>query len=330
MNKLLLAVSLLVAATGLLAQNTVNPRPITLEEYQKAKTFVINDLDKDTYVKFESAYVLDRYEARKPYFITGDDGQRKRIDLYQLIARQDMQQLGLVIFYTSEKNKRYQAVMPNFTADGKVWEQFFEDIHAIDKEEKNFVLKLSYVLSKEFAFQQFKAINGGKVLDEHATYGNDICFPGDQLVTIAGGVEKHIRDIKAGDEVITLDEVTHQPVAVKVRELVTHEEKNYAITRLVLIAATERDNMNGKEVHLTNRVLEATPNHPVTTGSGIRKAGEVSEGEQIFCLNESTGAYEPFTLLFKTEQAQGSQRVYNIIAEEGSTFLVNGVVVRQK
>ena len=105
-------------------------RALTMTEYDKAKAFTVADLDKDTYVKFENTYILDRYEARKPYFITGDDGMKKRMDLYKLIAKEGMQELGLMVFYTTEKGKVYKALMPNFTADGKVWEKYFEDIHS--------------------------------------------------------------------------------------------------------------------------------------------------------------------------------------------------------
>src|SRR5574339_1221533 len=182
----------------------VNPLPITMEEYDKAKTFDVKDLDNDTYVKFENTYILDRYEMRKPYFITGDDGLKKRIDLYKLIAKNGLQELGLMVFYTNENGKAYKALLPNFTADPKVWEKYFEDIHTIDKEEKNFVLKLSYVLSKEVSFQQYKFINQGKDLSkESATYGNNICFPGDQEVTMSNGTKKYLREITAGDEVQT-------------------------------------------------------------------------------------------------------------------------------
>ena len=104
-------------------QSTGSSRPLTLAEYQKAKTFAVKDLDNETYVKFENAYILDRYEARKPYFITGDDGLKKRMDLYKLISKEGMQELGVVIFYTNEKGKQYQALLPNLTTDGNVWEQ---------------------------------------------------------------------------------------------------------------------------------------------------------------------------------------------------------------
>jgi hypothetical protein len=61
------------SSSGFARHKTLTPRPLTLDEYKKAKTYTIADLDKDTYVKFDNAYVLDRYESRKPYFITGSD-----------------------------------------------------------------------------------------------------------------------------------------------------------------------------------------------------------------------------------------------------------------
>jgi hypothetical protein len=61
---------------------------LTMAEYEKAKTFSPADLDKDSYVKFENAYIIDRNDFGKPYFITGDDGLKKRIDLYKLIRKE--------------------------------------------------------------------------------------------------------------------------------------------------------------------------------------------------------------------------------------------------
>ncbi|RYG30915.1 MAG: hypothetical protein EOO01_36100, partial [Chitinophagaceae bacterium] len=67
-----------------IAQTAPVLKGMTPEQYEKVKSFTVKDLDNDTYVKIENTYVLDRYEARKPYFITGDDGLKKRIDLYKL------------------------------------------------------------------------------------------------------------------------------------------------------------------------------------------------------------------------------------------------------
>lgn len=313
------------------AQTKVNPRPLTMAEYDKAKTFAIADLDKDSYVKFENIYVLDRYEGRKPYFITGDDGLKKRIDLYKLIAKEGMQEIGTMVFYTNEKGKVYKAVVPDFTADGKVWEKYFQDIDNINKEEKNYILKLSYVLSKELSFQQYKVLNGGKDMKEEAgTYGNDICFPGEEEVTMASGAKKMLKEVKSGDEVITVDPATHKNMAVKVKELTIHEAKNYAITQLVLVSAQTKNNITGIDVKLSGKVLQATPNHPMMTKLGNQKIGEIKEGQEVLCMNDKTGKYEAFTVLQKNEHAGGVQKVYNIVADGGSTLLMNGVMVMQK
>lgn len=328
MKRLVLFSILTVWCVHLKAQDDIKPRPLTLDEYQKAKTFDVKDLDNDTYVKFDNTYILDRYEMRKPYFITGDDGLKKRIDLYKLIAKNGLEELGLMIFYTNENNKLYKAVLPNFTSDAKVWEQYFEDIHSIDKEEKNFVLKLSYLLSKELSFQQYKFLNQGKDLSkESATYGNNICFPGDQEVMMSGGTKKYLKDIKTGDEVITFDPASHSNIAIRVKSLTEHEASNYAITRLTLLSVEE---VTPQEIILHTKYIEATPNHPMLTSSGVKPIGSIKPNESIWCYNQLTDHSSLYFVFDKTEFAGARQKVFNIEAESGETFLMNDVMVLQK
>ncbi|MDO3640849.1 Hint domain-containing protein [Mucilaginibacter sp. L3T2-6] len=331
MRKLFITLAIFITALSVQGQTSTNPRPLTMEEYDKALTYSIANLDNDTYVKFDNKYVLDRYENRKPYFITGADGLKKRVDLYKLIAKEGLQEIGLMVFYTNETGKRYQCLVPDFTADARVWAKYFQDIDDINKAEKNFILKLSYVLSKEMAFQQYKLLNNGKDMkEEAATYGNDICFTGDDEVTMANGAKKMIKDVKSGDEVITVDPVTNKPSVIKVKELAVHTAKNYAVTELVLVSAKEKNSDAGLNVSLDAKVLKATPNHPMLTQQGRLKIGEINIGEQVLCLNEQNGKYETYTVLSKTEHAGGVQHVYNIEADGGSTLLLNGVMVMQK
>jgi hypothetical protein len=313
------------------AQDVPNPRPLKMEEYEKAKTLSIKNLDEETYAKFENAYILDRYEMRKPYFVTGDDGLKKRIDLYSFIAKDGMQQLGILIFYTNEKNVVYKALLPNFTAEAKVWEKYFEDIHAIDKAEKNFVLKLTYITSKELGFQIYKSLNEGKDLTkESATYGNDICFTGDQLVTLRDGTTKHLANIQRGDEIVTVDAATKNEQIITVEDLVEHDAKNYAITHLSLFHATETTSSLGKELTLSSKVLKATPNHPMNTSDGQKTMGQISMGDKVLCFNERSGKYDYYEVYDTREIAQGLQKVYNITGSTNAPFVVNGVMVRQK
>jgi len=333
-NIVLLAACLAVQMTGLRAQDTAAASALTPSEYEKAKTFVVGDPDKDSYIKFENAYILDRNDFGKPYFITGDDGMKKRIDLYKLIRKEGRVELGTVIFYTTEKGRRYSACMPGFKSDPKVWEKYFEDIHAIDKEEKYFVLKLSYVLSRELGYQLYRSANAGSGKDpgatrEAGTYGNDICFPGNMQVAMADGTVRDLSGVRAGEEIVTVDPVTLAATRVRVKELTVHDVKNYAITRVLLVAA-ENTGRGDREILLHSKWLEATPNHPMVTGAGQKRAGDLVEGDAIICQDDHQDSYRSYTVWYKTEKAGGMQRVYNIVAGGGTTFVMNGVMVSQK
>lgn len=330
MKILFLFFALLLSITLPAQSTTAPPRPLTMEEYNKAKTYAVKDLDNDTYVKFDNNYVLDRYELRKPYFVTGDDGLKKRVDLYTLLYKGSTQPLGTLIYYTTEGGKRYTALQPNFAADEKVWAQYFEDIHAIDKEEKNFVLKLSYILSKEMSFQLHKAMNGGKVKEEDATYGSNICFPGDQWVTMQDGSRKSLSQIQKGDAVITMDAATNQTVATTVTALVEHEAQPYAVTELLLVHAVETKLAAGVEIQLKTKTLTATPNHPLPYSGGRKSMGEINIGEKLLCLDENTGGYTVYSVLHKTEKNGGLQKVFNLELANGNAFLINNVMVLQK
>lgn len=305
-------------------------RGITMEEYELAKTFVIEDLDNDSYVKFENKYILDRYEMRKPIYITGDDGNRKRVDVYKLVARQDLTDLGVMVFYTTETGTLYKALIPNFLASGDIWEKYFEDIHAIDKVEANFVLKLSYVLSREFSFQMMKSSGADAAIDEHATYGSDICFPGDQLVTLADGSQKELQDIKMGDQVITIDPESQQQTVVKVNKLVAHIPENYAITALTLIKTERNETEDELELYLGIKTLKATPNHPMLTSNGHKPIGEVQVGELILSREKGSDSYSSYEVIETQEITEGVQPVFSIEANAGTTLMMNGVMVKQK
>jgi hypothetical protein len=331
MKRTLLLAGLLVAGVGVLrAQDTASVRALTMAEYEKSSTFFVKDLDKDTYVKFDNTYVLDRSGFGKPYFITGDDRKRKRIDLYKLILKEGRVELGTMIFYSTEAGRRYAVCMPGYRADTSVWRKYFEDIHAIDKEEPYFVLKLSYVLSEELGFQLYRSSNGlqGPAVNREAgTYGNDICFPGEMRVSMGDGTSKLLSEVRPGDEVVTVDPATNVRRAVVVKELTVHAAKNYAITRLMLVSAIV---CGEREILLSSRLLEATPNHPMVTAAGEKKAGELVVGDKVRCLDEATGRYQEYRVWDKTEGAGGMQPVYNIVAASGSTFIMNGVMVMQK
>lgn len=326
--KQLFVVLLFFYTTSLNAQNGNKIRALTKAEYEKAKTFKINDLDNDTYVKLENRFVLDRYAMRKPYFVTGSDGLKKRIDLYTLYSRDSMQAIATVIYYTNEKGRLFTAVQPSFPSDSAVWNQYFTDIDNINKEEPNYILKVSYILSREFSFQLYKSLNKN-VKDEDGTYGMDICFPGNQWVAMADGSKKMLCHIKAGDAIITQNN-NGETVVESVKALIVHPPKNYAITSLLLQHASDSLTDNGLHIMLATRLIEATPNHPVETTVALKPIGQVAEGETMLCYNEATKRYETFTVVSKTESGRGVQPVYNMVTHSGENLIINQVLVRQK
>jgi intein/homing endonuclease len=144
------------------------------------------------------------------------------------------------------------------------------------------------------------------------------------------GSKKILSEIKKGDKIITVDPMTKQSTTTSVTALVSHEEKNYAITRLVLLGVDEKRTAGGTEVKLSTKELNATPNHPVMTANGEKKAGDVKEGDEILCMDKQKGVYEKYIVWNKTAQAGGVQKVYNIETNGGSTFIMNEVMVLQK
>ncbi|SDZ82986.1 hypothetical protein [Pedobacter hartonius] len=65
-----------------------------------------------------------------------------------------------------------------------------------------------------------------------------------------------LKDLRAGDEVISVDPKTKATSVVKVKELTTHDAKNYALTSLVLIAAHRKSKPAGTQIHLNAKVKQ--------------------------------------------------------------------------
>jgi hypothetical protein len=151
-------------------------RGLTLDEYKKAKTFAVNDLDNDTYLKFENAYVLDRYEMRPPYVFKYSDGIERRIYLYRLLDNKTKASLGMTaVYFTPGDGKKIHVCIPNPQAEKAVWAQYIDDLKEYAGAEKGFGSAFAYVTSRELA-----ALAGGGAGATAASAGKtdfDVCFP---------------------------------------------------------------------------------------------------------------------------------------------------------
>lgn len=305
-------------------------RGMTQEEYALAKTVQVDDLDNDTYVKIgEGDYVLDRYDMKPPYFITGDSGIKKRIDVYKMLDRESMGELGLVVYFTNtEAEETFNLVIPNMASKGDVWNMYFDDIHQYDREEGDVALKMSYVLSKEVAYlmQKSSGVDMSAMDQDNSDY--DFCFAADALVTMADGSEKMISEIEIGDIVLTLDQGISKPV--KVEGIDTHQKAEISLAKAVLFPLENiTASLAGADLNITATELVATANHPVLTADGKKALGELQTGDVLLKYDAHSGQSVKYKVHFVAPIYDTVSKVYNLDVD-GDSYLINQVLVLEK
>jgi hypothetical protein len=313
------------------AQDTSQPRGMTAEEYKIAREVTVEDLDHDTYVKLaDGKYVLDRYEMKPPYFITGDSGVKKRIDLYKLVDRASMGELGLIAFFTNvEAGETFNLVIPNMATSGEVWNLYFDDIHQHDREEKDVALKMSYILSKEVAYLMQKSSGVDMSAMDAAGSDYDFCFPAQALVTMADGSMKKIADIEGGDAVITYE--ANEKVTTKVVSVSVHKKADIKLSKVILIPeVTLTATVSFDDSYVTSVVeLVATGNHPVMTEAGRKTIETLKPGDVMYRHHPMTNALEKYKVGFTAHDFDTTSTVYNLTTEAGS-YLVDDVMILGK
>lgn len=325
---LFLAIALVFALQLAYAQDDAL-RGMTQEEYELAKTAQVDDLDNDTYVKIgDGDYVLDRYEMKPPYFITGDSGIKKRIDVYKLLDRESMGELGLVVYFTNtEAEETFNLVIPNMATKGDVWNMYFDDIHQHDREEGDVALKMSYVLSKEVAYlmQKSSGVDMSAMDQDNSDY--DFCFAADARVTMADGSDKMISEVEVGDVVLTLDQGISKPVLVEGIDI--HQKAEIQLAKAVLfpvesVTASLNGTAGTAAIELT-----ATANHPVLTTAGKKALGDLQSGDILLKYDAQSGQSVAYQVHFVSPAYDFVKKVYNLEVE-GESYLVNELLVLEK
>jgi hypothetical protein len=312
------------------AQEDGPMRGMTLEEYAMAREVTVEDPDHDTYIKFaDGQYVLDRYEMKPPYFITGDSGVKKRIDLYKLIDRETMSELGLIALFTNtESGATFNLVIPNLATKGEVWNKYFDDIHQHDREEQDVALKMSYVLSKEVAYLLQKSSGVDMSAMEQADSDYDFCFPAQAKVTLPDGSQKKIADITAGETVVTF--LKGKRITTTVTSVSVHKKNNIPLSKVILLPEETLTAAVLDESYPTSIVeLVATANHPVMTANGKKTIRALKAGDILYRHNSMTQGLEKYTVGFVTHAYDSTQEIYNLTTEADS-YLVDDVVVYGK
>jgi len=308
-------------------------RGLTLDEYKKAKAFTVNDPENDTYLKFDNAYVLDRYEMRPAYVFKYSDGIERRIYLYRLLDNKTKASLGMTALYvTPGDGKKFLVCIPNPQAEKAVWTQYIDDLKEYAQAEKGFGSTFAYVTSREMA-----ALAGGGAGVPSASANKtdfDVCFPAFARVTLADGTQKAIADVQPGDRVASYNPVNGVLDTAVVRAVQVHDRQPYLIRSIVGTTTDLFASRDGRSVG-TQMVLQATPNHPVWTPAGAVPLGQLPTGTTVQCLAAGSDAFTAFRVTAADpgmNAATGSfytDKVYNLLTDKPN-YVVNGTVVMEK
>ena len=309
-------------------------RGLTLDEYKKAKTVVVNDLENDTYVKFENVFVLDRYEMRPPYVFKYSDGIERRIYLYRLLDNKTKASLGMTaIYFTPGDGKKINVCIPNPQAEKAVWAQYIDDLKEYTAAEKGFGSTFAFVTSRELSTV---ASGGGAGATAASTSKTDfdVCFPAFARVTLADGTEKAIAAVRPGDQVASYNPTTGTLQTAVVRSMQVHNRQPYLVQSVIMTTTDLFASREGHQVG-TQLVLQATPNHPVWTLTGAVPLEQLQAGAIVQCLTPGADAFTAFRVMPAKQDlnaATGSfytDKVYNLVTDKPN-YVVNGTVVMEK
>ncbi|MCC9167858.1 Hint domain-containing protein [Pontibacter harenae] len=315
-----------VAAFNSYGQN--GPASLTVEDYKKYTSFKIESPEEDTYIKFESTYILDR-EA-KPYVFNYSDGVERKIYVYKMLKGANRDEVGTMAMYAAPKSgKTIKVCIPGAGADKKVWDYYIDELKLNGEQEKGFLSTLAFVLSREYSHEHANAGKGSTVAKENDDY--DFCFPGGALVALADGTAKPIEQVKAGDKVVAFDVNSRGTRQTTVTGVQAHyKEEGIQITKLVLLPTEEIFASADSWTPATPIEIESTGNHPIYTKDGKKEMRQIEAGDILYHFDSSMRGFREYRVVAKVLQEQQLiNQVYNLETEAGN-YLVNGTVVLDK
>ena len=304
------------------AQDDMEYKGMSLEEYKKLKSVEIKNLEKDSYLKLDEGFILDR--ENPPYTFKFSDNILRKIYVFKIFETEDLKSLGLLaVFTSSEGDKALTLPIPNSKAVKEAWGLYIDDIKDYEKISANFATCLAFMLTKEG-----QNVSQG---DEEASGEEEYeyCFPANAQVMMADGTNKAIADIQEGDMIFTTkaDQIDSWKTG-EVEQVVIHQKPQQKILRLVL-SPEYTLSASIKEINISEKYLEATPNHPVLTQRGRMAIEEVQVNDLLYQYNSMTKELIPFKVLQVIADYQEVDQVYNLKIE-GDIYLINNLAVYEK
>jgi hypothetical protein len=309
---------LVCACIGL---QSVQAQKMTLAEYELVTDFRIENLDEDTYIKINQEYVLDRYQMKPPYYIAGENKIKNRVDLYTLIKRQELTNLGLLMVYTDMSTKKLTYLCLPFQAENEVWVRYYDDLKYGGRDNPAMGFAISSVISKELSNIMVAGASGNDYEVENSDY--DICFPAGSAISMSNGDVIPIEQINIGDQVLSVDQ-TGQLSTTKVTAIEIHEKKA-PLVKIISIPAQMQTASMGTD-YLPHLQLLATPNHPLLTTDGEVEIGDLYPSKKIIGVFD--GEIQQFEVMYLSI-SETAQKVYNLKTTTGN-YVVNNVLVSDK
>lgn len=312
--KKILVLILTFVCVGIANAQEGEKRPISTAEYDAVKKVVVQNLDKDTYVK-AAPFVLDR--SHPPVVFKFSDGIVRKVYLYKLYESENMAELGMLAIYTTSKDaKKIIIPVPSPAAQGDVWGKYIDDLKYGEKDNMGLASCLAFALTKS-------GVGGSAAVTNKEEDKYEYCFPADAMVTLANGAQQRIAELKSGDKVLSYH--VNQTDVATVKQVQIHSNQLYAITRLALIDPSEKVTAGPAQWQLST--LEATANHPVLTAFGKKNIGGVEVGETLYQLRD--GKLKAYEVFVKQTRASQVPQVFNLVTDK-ATYVVNGVIVFAK
>jgi hypothetical protein len=318
MKKILFLLLLTIGFQSLQAQK------MSMEEYKLVTEFRIENLDEDTYIKINQAYVLDRYKMKPAYFIAGEKETKNRVDLYTVIRRQDLTKLGLLMVYTDMTTKKLSYICLPFQADNEVWVRYYDDLKYGGREQPAMAFAIGSVLSKELSNIMVAGASGNDYEVENSDY--DICFPAGSAISMLNGLTAPIEKIAIGDTVLAMD-TFGQLLATVVTAIEIHETRAPLVKIITMPAQMQTAATAAASTgYLPHLHLLATPNHPLLTADGKMKIGDLYPSQELMGVFD--GEIQQFKVKY-VSMVGAAQKVYNLKTIAGN-YVVNNVLVSDK
>ncbi|MDX2305239.1 MAG: Hint domain-containing protein [Microscillaceae bacterium] len=318
---------ILIAGLGsnklLAQQNAPEIAGMMQDSYQQLKSIQIKNPEKDTYLKLESGFILDR--QKPPYTFKFNDGIIRKFYVYQIFNAIDLKSVGLLaLFNAAGSDKALTLPIPNAKAAKEIWGLYIDDIKAYEKESSNYAACLAFMLTKEGLGAPVAEESGEDTEEEY-----EYCFPGDAQVMLANGESKAIQDLQKGDMILSSTE-PHSPQwkAEPIQKVIVHQKSTIPMYALTL-SPQNILSASLAPVILPEYSLEATGNHPVLTQRGKLCMEQIRVGDILYSYHPQTGEMFSCKVMAVESFSSKAQKVYNL-GILGEVYLVNGLIVYKK